>query len=161
MLIAFISDVHGNGPALEEVVEKISTLRPDTVICLGDVVGYGPHVQRAVNLVQATTDVYLRGNHEDMLIHPAKKIRANLNAREAIEYSDKQLRTPAQRDFLRLLPTEYVEEVTVLEGAFNVYVDDKPLGVFRKYSKFKGDGEKLGLVVSEPSFYICEYLARN
>jgi len=40
---AIISDVHGNLEALEAVLADIDRQGVDGVICLGDIVGYGPN----------------------------------------------------------------------------------------------------------------------
>ncbi|MDP3045449.1 MAG: metallophosphoesterase family protein, partial [Bacillota bacterium] len=40
--IAVISDIHGNLPALEAVLEEIDRIGVDGVFCTGDLVGYGP-----------------------------------------------------------------------------------------------------------------------
>ena len=41
--IAVISDIHSNIYALINVLEDIDSEKVDSVICLGDLVGYGPH----------------------------------------------------------------------------------------------------------------------
>ena len=41
--IAFISDIHANLEALNAVLQEIDTHGADMIICLGDVVGYGPN----------------------------------------------------------------------------------------------------------------------
>jgi predicted phosphodiesterase len=41
MITALISDIHGNLEALEAVLAELGRRRPDRVLCLGDVVGYG------------------------------------------------------------------------------------------------------------------------
>ena len=58
-----ISDIHGNLPALERVleIEKEAT----RVICLGDVVNYGPWSNECVDLLDSLDDkILLMGNHE-------------------------------------------------------------------------------------------------
>jgi predicted phosphodiesterase len=40
--IAIISDIHANIEALNEVKKDIEKENVDEVICLGDIVGYGP-----------------------------------------------------------------------------------------------------------------------
>ena len=40
---AIISDIHGNLPALEAVLEDIEQKDITEIVCLGDVVGYGPY----------------------------------------------------------------------------------------------------------------------
>lgn len=42
MRIGIISDIHGNLPALDEVLADLATRRVEAIYCLGDLVGYGP-----------------------------------------------------------------------------------------------------------------------
>ena len=51
MRIAVFSDVHANLPALTAVLEFIEGLPLDRVLCLGDVVGYGPHPKEVIALL--------------------------------------------------------------------------------------------------------------
>jgi predicted phosphodiesterase len=62
--VALISDVHGNLHALEAVLESISTDTPDTIWCLGDLVGYGPRPNECCALVAGRADLCLIGNHD-------------------------------------------------------------------------------------------------
>jgi predicted phosphodiesterase len=41
MTTAILSDIHGNLEALEAVLAELDRRKPDRVICLGDIVGYG------------------------------------------------------------------------------------------------------------------------
>ena len=67
MRIAVISDIHGNLEALEAVLADIQTLNVDQIICLGDIVGYGPNPFETAELVSATVGGAIRGNHELMV----------------------------------------------------------------------------------------------
>lgn len=69
MQIAFISDIHGNLAALEAVLADIDRQRIETVVCLGDVIGYGPDPAACVRLVSKHCLVSVMGNHEAMLIY--------------------------------------------------------------------------------------------
>jgi predicted phosphodiesterase len=62
--IAVFSDVHGNLHALEAVLDSLDAESPDTVWCLGDVVGYGPRPNRCCALVAERADLCLIGNHD-------------------------------------------------------------------------------------------------
>ena len=67
MKIAIISDIHGNLPALEAVVAKIRDV--DAVMCLGDVVNYGPWSDACLELLQALPGItVLEGNHEALFL---------------------------------------------------------------------------------------------
>ena len=37
-----ISDIHGNKVALDAVLKELGKLSIDRILCLGDIVGYGP-----------------------------------------------------------------------------------------------------------------------
>lgn len=64
-MIAFISDVHGNLPALEAVFADIDALAPGARIwCLGDTVGYAADPAACLDLVRARCEVVLAGNHD-------------------------------------------------------------------------------------------------
>ena len=39
--IAVFSDLHGNSAATEAVLAAVDAAEPDTIFCLGDLVGYG------------------------------------------------------------------------------------------------------------------------
>jgi predicted phosphodiesterase len=62
--IAVISDIHGNLHALEAVLESIAADAPETVWCLGDLVGYGPRPNRCCALVAERAELCLIGNHD-------------------------------------------------------------------------------------------------
>ena len=62
MLIAVISDIHANWPALEAVLADLGPV--DEVICLGDVVGYGGDPVRCVDYVRDQGWLTLTGNHD-------------------------------------------------------------------------------------------------
>ena len=83
-MIAVFSDVHANREALEAVLSEIMRLSPDRIICLGDIVGYGPDPQWCVETVQRVCDVTLCGNHDSALLSGEKEFRES--ARAALEY---------------------------------------------------------------------------
>jgi len=62
-----ISDVHGNLPAMEYVINKHKSV--DLVISLGDIVNYGPWSNECVDLLDSINyKISIRGNHEDSFI---------------------------------------------------------------------------------------------
>jgi diadenosine tetraphosphatase ApaH/serine/threonine PP2A family protein phosphatase len=62
--IALLSDVHGNLPAFQAVVEDIGRTGVDETWCLGDLVGYGAQPDECVALATETCDACLIGNHD-------------------------------------------------------------------------------------------------
>jgi len=71
--ICVLSDVHGNLPALEAVVEDIEQWRPDHVIVNGDLVSRGPYSLRCLRLIRERLphSRLLAGNHEELVVQCA------------------------------------------------------------------------------------------
>ncbi len=61
---ALISDIHGNLEALNAVFADIETQSVDEVICLGDIVGYGPNPCECLDLVMRRAKFSILGNHD-------------------------------------------------------------------------------------------------
>ena len=59
--IALISDIHGNALALRAVLEDISWRSVDRIVCLGDVVGYGPEPAECLDLVKVVQPISFAG----------------------------------------------------------------------------------------------------
>jgi predicted phosphodiesterase len=61
---ALISDIHGNLEALQAVLADIGTQNVDQVMCLGDIVGYGPNPCECLELVIKKAGLTIMGNHD-------------------------------------------------------------------------------------------------
>ena len=65
MRYAIISDVHANETALRAVLTDAADMQAEKIVCLGDVLGYGPEPVQALELVYRKAHVCLAGNHDD------------------------------------------------------------------------------------------------
>lgn len=65
MRYAVISDVHANASALRLVLADAAREGAERVICLGDVVGYGPLPAETLAIVRKSAAVVVAGNHDD------------------------------------------------------------------------------------------------
>lgn len=65
--IAIISDIHGNIPALNSVLEDIGKRAITRIICLGDLAGKGPNSAEAVDMIREHCDDVVKGNWEVFL----------------------------------------------------------------------------------------------
>ena len=103
MKILVISDLHANLAALEAVAKE----RFDRLICLGDLVGYGPAPNEVIRFVRKHAFVAIRGNHDNALAldvdcqcSPANKALA-----EATLAHHRTILGRENLDWLRTLPT--------------------------------------------------------
>lgn len=65
MRYAIISDIHANESALRHVLEDAAAQGAETIVCLGDIVGYGPLPKETLTLIRRTAAITLAGNHDD------------------------------------------------------------------------------------------------
>lgn len=73
MSLYAIGDLHGCPDELEVLLDALAPSADDTIVFLGDYVDRGPAVRRLVDRLlgldaEPFTSVFLRGNHEDMLL---------------------------------------------------------------------------------------------
>jgi predicted phosphodiesterase len=64
MRIALLSDVHGNRPAFEAVLDEVDSEGAEEIWCLGDLVGYGAEPDDCVALARERCNLSLAGNHD-------------------------------------------------------------------------------------------------
>ncbi|UCB42287.1 MAG: metallophosphoesterase family protein [Dehalococcoidales bacterium] len=88
--IAIISDIHGNMPALEAVLQDIRGRDIERILCLGDLVGKGPHSDRAVDICREVCEQVIMGNWDDYIRgepnNPMKEWHQQRLGSERLEY---------------------------------------------------------------------------
>ena len=116
MRTAIISDIHGNIEALTVVLKDIYEHKVDRIVCLGDIVGYGPNPNECVQLVQEHCMLTIMGNHDAAAFNPLMARDFNQNARYAIEWTASVL-TDETKQFLSSLPMmETLGDVTLVHA---------------------------------------------
>ena len=65
MKLAILSDIHANLHALQAVLACIDRARPDAVMCLGDLVGYGAHPNEVIDLIRERNIPTVMGNYDE------------------------------------------------------------------------------------------------
>ncbi len=91
MQTAIISDIHGNLEALNAVLDHARSRRARRVVCLGDIIGYGPNPRECIEALM-DIPICLMGNHEEAVMFYGEDF--NPKAREAIEWTKDQLNSP-------------------------------------------------------------------
>jgi diadenosine tetraphosphatase ApaH/serine/threonine PP2A family protein phosphatase len=93
---AIISDIHGNLEALQTVLADIDRRGVDEIICLGDILGYGPDPLACVDLVARRCAWSLMGNHDYAVLYEPTNF--NSVARQAAYWTRAQLDAAAEAD---------------------------------------------------------------
>jgi len=86
---AIISDIHGNVEALEAVLADIRSREISEIVCLGDIIGYGPNPRECLQLIKDANTLIV-GNHEEALLSGDAQ-SFNTRARRAVEWTRQQL----------------------------------------------------------------------
>ncbi len=85
MTYAIVSDIHANLEALEAVFAHVPSDRD--VLCLGDIVGYGPDPNACLALVRARASATVLGNHDVAVVDGYGLDHFNDAAREAMVWT--------------------------------------------------------------------------
>lgn len=65
MIYAVISDIHANLDALDAVLKDAAACGAQRIVCLGDIVGYGPLPVETLRRLRDAAAIVLAGNHDD------------------------------------------------------------------------------------------------
>ena len=103
MRYAILSDIHANAAALRAVLADAQDMRAERVVCLGDVLGYGPEPVAALETVYARAHVCLAGNHDDAVCGRCSTEDFNDIAAKAVKRQRGML-TDSARAWLERLP---------------------------------------------------------
>src|SRR5688500_20115241 len=87
-MFAIVSDIHANLEALTAVLAEIDRRGIQQIVCLGDVVGYGPNPMECLDLVRQRTRVSLMGNHDFAVFY--EPFNFNTGAEAACYWTRKQ-----------------------------------------------------------------------
>ncbi|MDB4965743.1 MAG: putative protein phosphatase [Myxococcales bacterium] len=107
MVVALISDLHGNALALDAVVDDAARAGASRIVCLGDVATLGPEPHAVLARLSALGCACIVGNHDAFLLD-AELIRKYTEAPpvvDAVDWCRAQL-SAAELDFVRsFVPT--------------------------------------------------------
>ncbi len=85
MRYAIVSDVHANLASLEAVIAQFAI--DDAVLCLGDIVGYGPEPNECIARIRDIAEATVLGNHDVAAVDDHGIALFNENARDAIRWT--------------------------------------------------------------------------
>ena len=118
MRLLVLSDIHANLTALEAALDAANGSW-DRVVCLGDVVGYGPDPNEVTSRIRDLGATTIRGNHDKAVTDLMGTDDFNPIARAAVLWSRSQL-SNENLDWLAALPQgpREAEGVVLVHGAF-------------------------------------------
>lgn len=150
-MFAIISDIHGNLSALETVLEDIKKREITEIICLGDIIGYGPNPRECIDLVRSTCKLSIMGNHDHAALY--EPVNFNTQAERAAYWTRHMLESEPDEDLRRerlnyigRLPVRHVMDDVLLVHAsprrpMNEYLF--PEDVFTNPQKIQANFERL------------------
>jgi predicted phosphodiesterase len=108
-----LSDIHANMEAMDACLARSDEAGFDSVICCGDIVGYGPEPNEAVEKLKALKAVSIRGNHDRVACGQVEPTGFNPHAKAAAFWTRDTL-IEQNHAYLRALP---VGPLHIGEGA--------------------------------------------
>jgi diadenosine tetraphosphatase ApaH/serine/threonine PP2A family protein phosphatase len=173
-MFAIVSDIHGNLEAFTTVLAEIDRRGITEIICLGDVVGYGPNPMECLDLVATRCKASLMGNHDFAVFY--EPYNFNQGAEQACYWTrncfeeDKDVIKRANRwKFLGNLPVRIVRKNEFMavhaspRRPINEYIfpDDiytnpgKFVSIFERFDRlcFVGHTHVPGVFLEGPDFY--------
>jgi diadenosine tetraphosphatase ApaH/serine/threonine PP2A family protein phosphatase len=120
MRIGILGDIHANMEALSAVLDSLRGDRVDTLVQVGDIVGYGPEPSACIDVVRDSGCITCIGNHDAAVLGILDTTYFNNFARAAIHWTRARLR-PSDLEFLRSL--DYVvrrPRFTVVHGTLHM-----------------------------------------
>lgn len=147
MRIAVISDIHGNLYSLIKVLEDIDTQQVDSIICLGDLVGYGPNPNEVIALLKKRNILCIKGNYDASVVDNGfTYIRDTTINSFSLPWTVEELRV-SNRYFLDNLPSNITIEacgkkIKFVHGSprkINEYLTQDYVNLDEVMNEFDGD----------------------
>jgi predicted phosphodiesterase len=129
---AIISDIHSNLEALTAVLADIEKRGIKEILCLGDIIGYGPNPRECIDQAK-NFKITILGNHDEAAIWSDQTESFNPVAKDAVDWTRRMLEDPKDSfrntkrwDFLGELQRSYRENS-------ELYVHGSPRKPVREY----------------------------
>lgn len=101
MRYAIFSDIHGNLQAWNAIRRDMVEFQADVLVCLGDVVGYGPLPEQVLSAIRSVTSNIVLGNHDAAAVGLLDPSLFNADAESVINWTSDQLSEDSKRFLLK------------------------------------------------------------
>lgn len=129
MKVAVFSDIHGNIQALLNVLSDIEDRGFDKLVCLGDLVGYGPRPNMVIEHIRDSQVPTIMGNYDDGVGYERGDCGCaytaevdKLNGQASIDWTTSKV-TAANKEFLRSLHPRIIKTI---EGYRFLFIHGSP-----------------------------------
>ncbi|RMG12056.1 MAG: metallophosphoesterase [Planctomycetota bacterium] len=135
MLTAIVSDIHSNLAALEAVLRDAEEQKADRVVCLGDVIGYGPQPLQCVDIARKQFEFTILGNHEEAVLYGA--VGFNPKAKAAVDWTRDQFHLETEDEEDRNARWQFLGDMPISvegeDGSGVQFVHGSPRDPTREY----------------------------
>lgn len=127
--IGVVSDIHGNLPALEAVLNSLEKSRVERIFCCGDIVGYGPWPGLCVRRIREANPLCVQGNHDAAACARLPFDHFTPSAQLVIKWTTAHI-SDKETIYLKELPAIHTEDNLVmvhgsLRGPLWEYISDR------------------------------------
>lgn len=158
-MIAILSDVHGNYPALKAVLNEIDKLNCNMILSLGDVCGYYCMINECIEELRMRNVINIMGNHDYYIVNNEKCVRS-YTANLCLDYQKRILKTDNFKWIKQSVPEYKTPYFWAVHGGWNNFLDEyiDDFSFLDEESKFKfyfsGHTHVQKYVSGEKSVYI-------
>ena len=172
-MFAIVSDIHSNLEALTTVLAEIEQRGVEHIVCLGDIVGYGPNPMECLDLVRQRCRAALMGNHDFAVFYEPYNFNTGAESacfwtRSVFDKDPDRVRRADRWKFVGNLPVrvktnDFVAVHASPRRPINEYIfpDDiytnpgKFVSIFERFEKlcFVGHTHVPGVFLEGPDFY--------
>jgi predicted phosphodiesterase len=89
--VAIVADIHANIEALTTVLDHAESKGVRRLVCLGDIIGYGPNPRECLKLL-FRSEVAIMGNHEEAVMFYGEDF--NPKAKASLEWTKDRMNSP-------------------------------------------------------------------
>lgn len=119
MKYGLISDIHGNLPALEAVLEVLKSKGVEKYACGGDIVGYGAEPSKCLEIVRDLNCITIAGNHDWAVVNLINPDLFNIYARSAVFWTLQNM-SKSELEYLKNLPLRaFLDDFEISHGTVN------------------------------------------
>lgn len=148
MKIGIIGDIHGNLQALTRVLHRLKSEGVMKILCVGDVVGYGPRPQQCIDLMRSLAIPCVLGNHDSWMTNDRVLWGVSDPVRAMVDWT-RSVISPDGRKWLLALPKSLDYAGLGIVHATNAIADN--------YWPYIRDPASLAENFQRQEFHVCFY----